>query len=145
MIADQELFKIFFKQLLTFLFVCDIIYLKKYLNSKERGIMGLEETFKAMSDPVRREILSALKNGKLSAGEISSKFDMTGAAISYHLNILKKADLISESRYKNFIYYRLNTTVLDDVILWIKGLEENTAADLAASTDTSTKKMELSK
>ncbi len=86
--------------------------------------MGFENTFSAIADPVRREILSVLKNGKLSAGEISSHFDMTGAAISYHLNILKKADLISESRYKNFIYYELNTTVLDEIILWIEDLKE---------------------
>lgn len=86
--------------------------------------MGFENTFSAIADPIRREILSVLKNGKLSAGEISSHFDMTGAAISYHLNILKKADLISESRYKNFIYYELNTTVLDEIILWIEDLKE---------------------
>lgn len=86
--------------------------------------MGFENTCKAIADPIRREILSLLKDGKLSAGDISSRFDMTGAAISYHLNILKKADLISESRYKNFIYYELNTTVLDEIILWLEGLKE---------------------
>lgn len=107
--------------------------------------MGLENTFKAMSDPVRREILSALKNGRLSAGEIASKFDMTGAAISYHLNILKKADLISESKYKNYIYYQLNTTVLDDVILWINDLRENTGNGLAAPPAAANKKKEFSK
>lgn len=106
--------------------------------------MGLEDTFKAVSDPVRREILSALKNGSLSAGEISSRFDMTGAAISYHLNILKKADLISESRYKNYIYYQINTTVLDDVILWIKDLKENTENNLSAPPAAANKKRELS-
>lgn len=86
--------------------------------------MRFENTCKAIADPIRREILSLLKDGKLSAGDISSRFDMTGAAISYHLNILKKADLISESRYKNFIYYELNTTVLDEIILWLEGLKE---------------------
>lgn len=89
--------------------------------------MGFENTFKALADPVRREILSELKKGKLSAGEICSHFDMTGAAISYHLNILKKADLISESKYKNFIYYELNTTVLDEIILWVETLKGGNA------------------
>ena len=89
--------------------------------------LGFENTCKAISDPVRREILSLLKGGKLSAGEIGANFDMTAAAVSYHLNILKKADLVSESRYKNFIYYELNTTVLDEMILWVKNLKgENT-------------------
>lgn len=89
--------------------------------------LGFENTCKAISDPVRREILSLLKEGKLSAGEIGANFDMTAAAVSYHLNILKKADLVSESRYKNFIYYELNTTVLDEMILWIENLKgENT-------------------
>ncbi|MCM1329492.1 MAG: autorepressor SdpR family transcription factor [Ruminococcus sp.] len=87
--------------------------------------MSFENTFGAIADPVRREILSVLKNGKLSAGEISSHFDMTAAAVSYHLNVLKKADLVSESRYKNFIYYELNTTVLDEIILWIEDLKES--------------------
>ena len=89
--------------------------------------MGFEQTFKALADPARREILSVLKSGKLSAGEICSHFDMTGAAVSYHLNILKKADLISESKYKNFIYYELNTTVLDDMILWFETLKGENA------------------
>lgn len=86
--------------------------------------MIFEATFKAFADPIRRKILMILKNGKLSAGEICSYFDITDAAVSYHLNILKKADLISESRYKNFIYYELNTSVLDEIILWIKELKE---------------------
>ena len=89
--------------------------------------MGFEQTFKALADPARREILSVLKSGKLSAGEICSHFDMTGAAVSYHLNILKKADLISESKYKNFIYYELNTTVLDEMILWFETLKGENA------------------
>lgn len=97
--------------------------------------MGFENTCKAIADPVRREILSLLKDGKLSAGEISSRFDMTGAAVSYHLNILKKADLISESRYKNFIYYELNTTVLDEIILWLEGLKEKDKNEINVSND----------
>ena len=67
--------------------------------------MSFAETFKALSDPVRREILVLLKKGSLSAGEIGSHFDMTGATISYHLGILKKADLICETKHKNYVYY----------------------------------------
>lgn len=90
--------------------------------------MGFPETFKALSDPVRRNILVLLKNGRLSAGEIASNFDMTGATISYHLSQLKKAGLIFESKYKNFIYYELNITVFEEVMLWFsqfKGAESD--------------------
>ena len=90
--------------------------------------MAFADTFKALSDPVRREILELLKQGPLSAGEIGSFFDMTGATISYHLKILKNADLIFESRQKNYIYYQLNTSVLEEIMLWIsqlKGGDEN--------------------
>ena len=85
--------------------------------------MGFAETFKALSDPVRRDILTMLKNGRLSAGEIGSHFEMTGATISYHLNILKKADLVYEVKEKNFIYYYLNTSVLEDLMVWIQSLK----------------------
>jgi len=84
--------------------------------------MSFAETFKALSDPVRREILEMLKQGRMPAGEIASHFDMTNATISYHLKILKQADLIFESREKNYIYYQLNTTVLEEIILWISEL-----------------------
>lgn len=80
--------------------------------------MGFAETFKALSDPVRREILVMLREGKMSAGEITKKFDMTGATISYHLSQLKKAELIRESRYKNYVYYELNASVFEEVMLW---------------------------
>lgn len=80
--------------------------------------MAFAETFKALSDPARREILEMLKTGSLSAGDIASKFDMTGATISYHLSILKKADLICERRDKNFIFYELNTSVFEELMLW---------------------------
>ena len=80
--------------------------------------MGFQETFKALSDPVRRDILVMLKQGKKSAGEIGEKFDMTGATISYHLSILKKADLVRESKFKNFVYYELNTSVFEEIMLW---------------------------
>lgn len=80
--------------------------------------MGFPETFKALADPVRRNILVLLKNGKLSAGEIASNFDMTGATVSYHLSQLKKADLIFETKYKNYVYYELNTSVFEEIMLW---------------------------
>ena len=80
--------------------------------------MGFQETFKALSDPVRRDILVMLKQGKKSAGEIGEKFDMTGATISYHLSILKKAGLVRESKFKNFVYYELNTSVFEEIMLW---------------------------
>ena len=84
--------------------------------------MTFAETFKALSDPVRREILEILKQGPMSAGEIGSHFDMTGATISYHLKVLKQADLVFETREKNYIYYQLNTTVLEEILLWISEL-----------------------
>lgn len=80
--------------------------------------MSFAETFKALSDPARREILLMLKNGKMSAGEISSHFDMTGATVSYHLSVLKKADLVFETKQKNFVYYELNTSVFEEIMLW---------------------------
>lgn len=85
--------------------------------------MGFAETFKALSDPVRREILTLLKSGAMSAGEIGSHFDMTGATISYHLSILKKADLIFETRQKNYIFYELNISVVEEVMLWLSDLK----------------------
>lgn len=81
--------------------------------------MGINETLKAISDPIRRDILSMLKEGKKSAGEISEQFNLTGATVSYHLAKLKKADLIAEEKHKNYIYYALNTSVFEDVIRWI--------------------------
>ena len=85
--------------------------------------MAFADTFKALSDPVRREILQILKSGKLSAGEIGSHFDMTGATVSYHLKILKKADLIWETKVKNYVYYELNTSVVEELLLWLKDLK----------------------
>ena len=80
--------------------------------------MAIEKTFKALADPVRRQILIILKEGKLSAGEICEHFSLTGATTSYHLKILKEAELIYEEKEKNFIYYSLNTSVLEDVMVW---------------------------
>ena len=88
--------------------------------------MSFAETFKALSDPVRREILMLLRRGSLSAGEIGTHFDMSGATISYHLSILKKADLIWESRHKNFIYYELNTSAAEEIMLWLSNLKGDT-------------------
>ena len=81
--------------------------------------MGFAETFKALSDPVRREILIMLKGGRMAAGDIGQHFDMTGATISYHLSQLKKADLVFETRHKNFIFYELNISVFEEAMLWL--------------------------
>ena len=80
--------------------------------------MGFAETFKALSDPARREILIMLKNGRMSAGDIASRFEMTGATVSYHLSVLKKADLVYETKQKNFVFYELNTSVFEEIMLW---------------------------
>lgn len=87
--------------------------------------MGMNETLKAISDPIRRDILDMLKSGNKSAGEISEKFSLTGATVSYHLAKLKNADLICERKFKNFIYYELNTSVFEEVIKWIYTLGGN--------------------
>lgn len=86
--------------------------------------MKKESTWKALSDPVRREILAMLRDGgKHSAGEISSCFDLSNATVSYHLAILKSTDLIREEKVKNYIYYELNTSVLDEMILFLQDLK----------------------
>ncbi len=84
--------------------------------------MGMNETLKALSDSVRRDILQMLKGGKKSAGEIGEHFNLTGATVSYHLAKLKNADLITEQKYKNFIYYELNISVFEEVLTWIYDL-----------------------
>ncbi len=81
--------------------------------------MGMNDTLKAISDPVRRDFLQMLKGGRKSAGEIAEQFNLTGATVSYHLAKLKSADLVAEERYKNFIYYELNTSVFEEVLAWI--------------------------
>lgn len=85
--------------------------------------MGFTETLKALNDPIRREILLMLRSERLSAGEISEKFDMSKATVSYHLKQLKTATLIEEEKYKNFIYYTLNTSVFEETLLWFKQFE----------------------
>lgn len=84
--------------------------------------MSFAETFKALSDPVRRDILELLRKESLSAGEIGSHFDMTGATISYHLRILRESGLVKENRVKNYIYYELNTSVLEEIMVWLTDL-----------------------
>ena len=85
--------------------------------------MGLQQTLKALSDPTRREILNLLKTGKRSAGEITDHFDITAAAISRHLSVLKEADLIEDTREGKYIFYELNASVLEEIMLWISDLK----------------------
>ena len=85
--------------------------------------MSLQNTLKALSDPIRREILNLLKSGRLSAGEIADHFPVTGASISRHLSVLKEADLIRDTREGKFIYYDLNASVLEEILLWVKDLK----------------------
>ena len=85
--------------------------------------MGLQQTLKALADPTRREILNLLKTGKLSAGEITDHFEITAAAISRHLSVLKEADLIEDSREGKYIFYTLNASVLEEIMLWITDLK----------------------
>ena len=85
--------------------------------------MGIQNTLKALSDPSRREILELLKSGRHSAGEIAEKFPVSGAAISKHLSVLKDADLIRDTREGKFIFYELNTSVLEEVMLWLVTLK----------------------
>lgn len=82
--------------------------------------MGLADTFKALADAQRRSVLELLKKGNKTAGEIAQELEISPAALSYHLKLLKQADLITEYKQKNFIYYEINTSVLDELILWTK-------------------------
>ncbi len=85
--------------------------------------MGMQQTLKALSDPIRREILMLLKPGRMAAGEIAHHFPVTDASVSRHLSVLKEADLIRDSREGKFIYYEINTTVLEEVMLWLAQLK----------------------
>lgn len=90
--------------------------------------LSLQNTLKALADPIRREILNMLKNGKMTAGEIADRFDVTMASVSRHLSVLKDADLIRDTRDGKYIIYEINTSVLEDVMLWItelKGEKQN--------------------
>lgn len=84
--------------------------------------MGLHDTLRALSDPTRREILNLLKHGTMSAGDLGSHFDMSAAAVSRHLAVLKEADLVRDKREGKFIYYTLNASVLEEILLWVKDL-----------------------
>ena len=85
--------------------------------------MSLQQTLKALSDPIRREILNLLKSGPMAAGDIATRFDVTGAAVSRHLSVLKEAELIRDKRDGKFIYYELNASVLEEILLWITELK----------------------
>ena len=97
-------------------------------NSKGSEAVSLQKTVSALADPTRREILGLLKGGRMSAGEISEKFPVTAASISRHLSVLRDAGLIRDTREGKFIFYELNTSVLEEIMLWItdlKGGEDN--------------------
>ena len=79
----------------------------------------LQDTIKALSDPTRRRILELLKKGPMSAGELGKEFDMTGATMSHHLSILKKAGLVQDQKKGTFIYYEINTSVMEDLLSWV--------------------------
>lgn len=85
--------------------------------------MPLQSTLRALADPVRREILNLLKAGPLSAGELGAHFDISAAAVSKHLNVLKEADLVRDERQGKYIIYRLNASVLEEILLWLKDLK----------------------
>ena len=85
-------------------------------------VLGVNQILSALADETRRNILMLLRKGKISSGEIAENLEMTPQALSYHLKKLREADLIYETKYKNFIYYELNLTVLDDAIMWMNQL-----------------------
>lgn len=86
--------------------------------------MGFQESFKALSDPTRRQIIELLRNGKMTAGEIVDRFQMTGASISHHLSILKNAGLITDDKQGKYIYYELNLSVVEEILAWLASLKE---------------------
>lgn len=86
--------------------------------------VGFQESFKALADPTRREIITILKDGRLSAGEIVAHFDMTGASISHHLSILKNASLVTDVKEGKYSYYELNLSVVEEIMTWLIGLKE---------------------
>ena len=90
--------------------------------TKEGRIMGFQKSFKALSDPVRREILSLLRRGPMAAGDIAAHFDLSGATVSHHLAILRDAGLILDDRQGKYIYYELNMSVVDEILEWVSAL-----------------------
>ena len=93
--------------------------------------MAMQNTWRALSDPTRREILTILKKGRMSAGDISAHFDVTDASISRHLSVLKDADLIRDKREGKFIFYEINASVLEEIMMWIADLKEEEKNDQA--------------
>lgn len=91
--------------------------------------MAIQDTLRAISDPIRREILDILRPGRMSAGDISDHFSVTGAAVSRHLSVLKEADLIRDTREGKFVFYELNTSVLEDVMVWLSSLKGDAKND----------------
>ena len=91
--------------------------------------MSMQNTLTALSDKTRRDILTLLKQGRKSAGEIAEAFPVSGAAISRHLSVLKDADLIRDEREGKYIYYELNASVLEEIMLWIKQLKGDESDD----------------
>lgn len=95
--------------------------------------MALAESFKVLSEPVRRRILELLREGRMSAGEIAKTLGISPAALSYHLRLLKEAELVIEYKEKNFVYYSLNMTVFDEMVMWFKGFIDDGKNDAAQS------------
>jgi len=91
--------------------------------------MGLQQTLRALADPIRRDILNLLKSGRMSAGDITDHFTVTAASISRHLSVLKEADLIRDTREGKYIYYELNASVLEEILLWISELKGENSHD----------------
>ncbi len=97
--------------------------------------MGIAETFKVLADPQRRQILEILKKGRQNAGELAERLDISAPALSYHLRLLKGADLILEYKEKNYVFYELNATVFDEIMLWFRQFTKATAEDKAENKD----------
>lgn len=95
--------------------------------------MGVAESFKVLSEPVRRKILELLKGGRMSAGELAKSLGMSPAALSYHLRLLKEAELVIEYKEKNFVYYSLNMTVFDELLMWFRGFTDEKKEDAGHS------------
>lgn len=102
-----------------------LIDVRRNIRTYHKGgcLLGLQQTLKALADPIRREILNMLKNGRMSAGEITEHFPVTAASISRHLSVLKDADLIRDAREGKYIFYEINTSVLEETLLWISDLK----------------------
>ena len=131
LLADMKCRQVCYFYVLTKQICVSIIktIIQKNFETKNKGKgdnMSLPSIFKALSDSVRRDILLKLKQKrKMSAGEIAAEFDLSNATISYHLSVLKKADLIFETRYQKYIYYEINTSVFEDAVMWLMQFKED--------------------